>query len=56
MFIAGIFVTAGNWRQPQYLSISKMDKHLFYKHRYVVASQVVLVVKNLPAKARDVRK
>ena len=56
MFIAGIFITAGNWRQSQYPSIREMDKHLFYMHRYVAASQGVLVVKNLPAKARDVRK
>ena len=59
MFIAVLFTIAMTWKQHKCLSIDKWIKkisvYIYIHTTYIYASQVVLVIKNLPANARDTR-
>ena len=59
MFIAVLLTIAKTWKQHKCLSIDKWIKKisicLYIYTAYIYASQVVLVIKKLPANARDIR-
>ena len=61
MFIAVLFTIAMTWKQHKCLSIDKWVKkisiclYIYIHTTYIYSSQRVLVIKNLPANARDTR-
>ena len=59
MFIAVLLTIAKTWKQHKFLSIDKWIKKiaicLYIYTAYIYASQAVLVIKKLPANARDIR-